>query len=54
MSSIDKQTQHPVTETIEATKEFPSGRWRQTLRVSRVGSTMYIDEGNGSYTIWKL
>ena len=54
MNRIEKQTQHPETETIEATKEFQSGRWRQTLRVSRVGSTMYLDEGNGLFTIRKL
>jgi arylsulfatase A-like enzyme len=54
MNRIEKQTQHPETETIEATKEFPTGRWRQTLRVSRVGSTMYLDEGNGLFTIRKL
>jgi arylsulfatase A-like enzyme len=38
------------TETVEATKNFPSGKWRQTLHISRVGSTLYLDEGNGAFT----
>jgi arylsulfatase A-like enzyme len=40
----------PETKTIEATKESPSGTWRQSLKVSRVGSTIYLDEGNGAFT----
>lgn len=39
----------PNSETIEATKEFPTGTWRQSLQVSRVGSTIYLDEGNGGF-----
>jgi predicted AlkP superfamily pyrophosphatase or phosphodiesterase len=39
----------PETETIDATREFPSGTWRQSLRISRVGSTIYLDEGNGAF-----
>jgi hypothetical protein len=39
----------PETKTIEATKDFPSGTWRQTLKISRVGSTIYLDEGNGAF-----
>ena len=38
------------TKIIEATKTLPSGTWRQSLRVSRLGSTIYLDEGNGSFT----
>jgi predicted AlkP superfamily pyrophosphatase or phosphodiesterase len=38
------------TKTIEATKDFPSGSWRQSLQISRVGSTLYLDEGNGGFT----
>jgi arylsulfatase A-like enzyme len=37
------------TKTIEAKKDFTAGIWRQSLRISRVGSTMYLDEGNGSF-----
>jgi predicted AlkP superfamily pyrophosphatase or phosphodiesterase len=39
----------PETKTSEATREFSSGTWRQTLKTSRVGSTVYIDDGNGSF-----
>jgi hypothetical protein len=39
----------PETQTIEATKHFSSGTWRQSLRASRVGSTIYLDEGNGAF-----
>jgi arylsulfatase A-like enzyme len=40
-------SQKPETKTIEATKHFESGTWRQRLQISRVGSTTYLDEGNG-------
>ena len=40
----------PLTQTFEATKKFPSGTWRQSLKMSRVGSTVYLDEGNGKFT----
>jgi len=39
----------PETKTIEATKDFPAGTWRQSLQISRVGSTEYLDEGNGAF-----
>jgi arylsulfatase A-like enzyme len=35
------------THTIEASKEFPGGTWRQCLTISKVGATIYLDEGNG-------
>jgi arylsulfatase A-like enzyme len=35
--------------TIEAKKDFRAGKWRQSLRISRVGSTFYLDEGNGAF-----
>ena len=38
------------SEALEATRKFPGGEWRQYLRVSRVGESTYIDEGNGSFT----
>jgi hypothetical protein len=41
--------QKPETKTIEATKHFQSGTWRQSLQISRVGSTFYVDEGNGAF-----
>jgi arylsulfatase A-like enzyme len=36
--------------TIEAKKDFTEGAWRQSLRISRVGSTIYFDEGNGAFS----
>jgi predicted AlkP superfamily pyrophosphatase or phosphodiesterase len=36
-------------QTIEAVKKFPAGTWRQELKISRVGSTVYFDEGNGAF-----
>ena len=39
------------TKTIEAKKDFAAGSWRQSLRISRVGSTIYLDEGNGSFAL---
>jgi arylsulfatase A-like enzyme len=39
----------PDTKRIDATKNFQSGTWRQSLQVSRVGSTSYLDEGNGAF-----
>jgi hypothetical protein len=35
--------------TIEATKKFSTGTWRQSLKISRVGPTIYLDEGNGTF-----
>jgi hypothetical protein len=39
----------PETKTIEATKHFRTGTWRQSLQISRVGSAIYLDEGNGAF-----
>ena len=35
--------------TMQATRKFPNGEWRQHLNVSLVGETVYIDSGNGSF-----
>src|SRR4029079_10136341 len=43
------EAQRPNQITIEATQKFPSGTWRQSLQISRVGSTIYLDEGNGAF-----
>lgn len=40
----------PGSKTIEAKKDFPSGTWRQSLQISRVGPIIYLDEGNGAFT----
>ena len=37
------------SETIEATRQFGEGTWRQELKISRVGSTVYLDEGSGGF-----
>lgn len=39
-----------LSKTLEATRKFPSGEWRQHLRISLVGETLYIDEGNGAFS----
>jgi arylsulfatase A-like enzyme len=48
-SAASAASRKPETKTIEATKHFPSGTWRQSLQISRVGSTIYLDEGNGGF-----
>jgi len=40
----------PETKTLEASRQFPAGKWHQSLRTSQVGTTVYLDEGNGSFT----
>jgi arylsulfatase A-like enzyme len=42
-------TLKPESKMIEATKAFPSGSWHQSLQISRVGSTIYLDQGNGAF-----
>ena len=42
-------SQKPETKTIDATKHFRSGTWRQSLQISRIGSTVYSDQGNGAF-----
>jgi arylsulfatase A-like enzyme len=34
------------TKTMEAERAFSSAKWRQHLRVTKVGDTIYFDEGN--------
>jgi arylsulfatase A-like enzyme len=45
----DSTPPRAATETLEAARKFSSGQWRQHLRISRVGQTTYIDEGNGAF-----
>jgi hypothetical protein len=50
MVNIDMPKLEPESNTIGTVKFFPSGAaWRQSLQISRVGSTEYLDEGNGSF-----
>ncbi len=48
-SAAPTLSRKPETKIIEATKHFQSGTWRQSLQISRVGSTVYLDEGNGAF-----
>jgi len=41
---------HAVTETLEASRTLSVGEWRQYLCTSRVGDTIYFDEGNGTFS----
>jgi arylsulfatase A-like enzyme len=40
----------PSSDTVEASRDFPNGTWRQYLQQSKVGNTLYLDEGNGAFT----
>jgi arylsulfatase A-like enzyme len=50
LKTSDNKPPSPKTETLEATRTFATGVWRQTLQVSRMSSTIYLDEGNGAFT----
>ena len=43
-----RKTGEVKTEKLEAEREIGDSIWRQYLQVSRVGDTVYLDEGNGS------
>jgi len=49
MVNMDAVMLKPEINKIEATKDFSVGTWRQSLQISRVGSTEYLDEGNGRF-----
>jgi predicted AlkP superfamily pyrophosphatase or phosphodiesterase len=51
MVSVDQVSTGRETETntIEAKKDFAAGTWRQSMKISRVGSSTYLDEGNGAF-----
>lgn len=42
-----KETPRVATTTVEATRAFPGGLWRQYLRISKCAGETYVDEGNG-------
>ncbi len=52
MINIDRVVAGRKTETkaMGAKKDFAAGTWRQSLQISRVGSTIYLDEGNGLFS----
>ncbi|MBA3273588.1 MAG: hypothetical protein H0T11_06925 [Chthoniobacterales bacterium] len=37
-------------ETLEALRDLPGGRWQQHLRLSKIESSVYLDEGDGAFT----
>ena len=39
------------TDTHRAGRHVNGGTYRQYITVSRVGSTTYVDEGNGGYEV---
>src|SRR6266850_4161580 len=45
----DAQSLKPEKQTIEASKKFSAGMWRQHLTILQVGSTVYFEEGNGGF-----
>ena len=47
--TVTMPSRGPETKTIDAAKHFQSGTWRQSLQISRVDSTIYLDEGNGAF-----
>jgi arylsulfatase A-like enzyme len=49
IANLDAPALKAETKRIEATKVFPSGTWRQSVKISRVGATVYIDEGDGVF-----
>jgi arylsulfatase A-like enzyme len=51
MIKVDRATVglKPETKAIEATKDFTAGTWRQSLQISRVRSTEYLNQGNGVF-----
>jgi arylsulfatase A-like enzyme len=49
MVKTDLSMLKPEVKKIDATKDFSVGTWRQSLQISRVGSTEYLDQGNGAF-----
>jgi arylsulfatase A-like enzyme len=46
----DGRASEAETKMLTASRSFEHGSWQQYLKVSRVGSTLYLDEGNGHST----
>jgi hypothetical protein len=45
----NRQTLKSETETIKTGKTIGKGKWEQYLTISRVGETIYLDQGNGRF-----
>jgi hypothetical protein len=50
MTDENEEKPKAAEERIEARQDFPDGTWRQYLSQSRVGTTIYLNEGNGGFT----
>ena len=50
MVNVGMSEPKPETKTVEAVRDFSSGRWQQSLKISRVASTIYLDDGNGAFS----
>ena len=44
------KTGQPTTRRMEASRKTDESVWQQYLQISRVNDTLYLDEGNGSFT----
>lgn len=45
----NRQAAKSETQTIKTGKAFGTGKWQQHLTISKVGETVYLDEGNGGF-----
>jgi hypothetical protein len=50
IANLNPPTAKAETKIIEGTRKLRSGTWRQSLKISRIGSTIYLDEANGTFT----
>nr|MBA2744257.1 hypothetical protein [Chthoniobacterales bacterium] len=46
MTLPSAETPEVKTETLRASREFGSDKWRQYLKISKIGEQVYLDEGN--------
>ena len=51
MTGGEKTTPRVERKTVDATREIAGGVWRQELKTSIVGKTVYIDEGSGRFEV---
>ena len=49
MAERGNATPEPETVTLKSERSLSSGVWRQWLRVSSIGRTSYLDEGDGEF-----
>ncbi|HEY0369487.1 MAG TPA: alkaline phosphatase family protein [Chthoniobacterales bacterium] len=50
LSEGDAHQSNVERKPIEASRQFANGTWRETLRRSQLGTSIYIDEGDGGFT----